>query len=158
MNYNDATLHYFDASVDDEYERSMLHRSSTISMYLMIWFTFTVGAVLAWVLPGLLSLWSVVVFLPPLLANLLGEHWLKQHTPRPNYPELPRRDWAIGIPIAAIWMAGVTYNAFDTTVIAIVAMVAGGILGGFLASRSIMKHNARNRQKDTERLNAELDD
>ena len=74
MNYNDATLHYFDASVDDEYERTMLHRSSTVSMYLMIWFTFTIGAVLAWVLPGLLSLWSVVMFLPPLLANLLGEH------------------------------------------------------------------------------------
>ena len=158
MSYNDATLHYFDASVDDEYERTMLHRSSTVSMYLMIWFNFTVGAVLAWVLPGVLSLWSALLFLPPLLSNLIGEHWLKRHTPRPNYPGLPRRDWAIGIPVLLIWMAGIAHNAFDGITGPTWAMIAGGILGGILAHWATTKHNARNRRKDTERLNDQLDD
>lgn len=157
MSYNDATLQYFDKSVDDEYERAMLHRSSTVSMYLMIWFSFAAGALLAWVLPGLLSFWSMLLFLPPLLGNLLGERWLKQHAPRPAYPGLPRRDWAILIPILLIWLGGIFYNVFEGTAPAL-SMVIGGIFGGLFANWFIKKHNARNRQRDAERLNSELED
>ncbi|WIM72670.1 hypothetical protein QP028_01660 [Corynebacterium suedekumii] len=55
MNFNDTIITRADATVDDEFERDVLHRGSTISLNWTVYSLFVLGAALSWILEGFAS-------------------------------------------------------------------------------------------------------
>ena len=51
MSIGDTIVARYDATVDDEYQSSLLHKSNTITYHTGFYGYVALGAVLAWVLP-----------------------------------------------------------------------------------------------------------
>ncbi|MBC3186141.1 hypothetical protein H7347_06070 [Corynebacterium sp. zg-331] len=85
MSYADYVIRRQERLVDDEFERAMLHKASTVSLAYSYWLSLTITATLAWLLPGDHAYLSLVALLPALFSPLGGLHWLRRTTPRPRY-------------------------------------------------------------------------
>ena len=70
MTYTDQLIDRYDQTVDDEYERLVLRRASSVSVRAIYLVTLILMAVLAWVLPGLHSLWAFTLLLPLAVGGL----------------------------------------------------------------------------------------
>ena len=86
----DYLVAYTQTYVDDEYEELMEHRSNTIFMWTMNCSLYTLGAILAWVLPGLHSIWGFVVsVVPTIVASMVSKKWMRKYVPYPKPAPLP---------------------------------------------------------------------
>lgn len=158
MGYADTTLQKYDEAVDDEFERQLLHRSSTVTAQSSMWLCFLVGAILAWALPGDHSLWSALLLLIPAASQVLGQNWLKRQTARARFIELSRTDWFLMTALILAWLAGLAFNYWNGSIAAATGGLVGSLAGGGLALWLGPKAQRKRRMQDIARINAGLDD
>ena len=68
MSIGDAIVGGYDATVDDEYQSNLLHKSNTITYHTAFYGYVALGAVLAWVLPDGNS-WIPLLVLAPMVGG-----------------------------------------------------------------------------------------
>lgn len=159
MSYGDTVVRRAEDAVDDEYQAQVTHKASTVGLQYCLWSTMALAALLAWVLPGALSLWSFAVLVIPGVAAALGAgRWMRRHAPRPRYIGPTATDWAVILPAAAVMLAGILVHAFDGRPAAAAGMVTGGIIAGVAAPWVTRRRARRGRQRDERRLDADLED
>lgn len=158
MGYPQQVLNNYDNTVDDEYERQLLHRSSTVTFYAAMWLSFVGGAVLAWALPGNSALWSALLLFIPAAAQAIGTRWLRRHVPAPRFAKLSTGEWFALVVILAIWLTGLTVNVWDSSLPAATGALVGAIIGGGLAVFLGPRITRWRRNRDTAKLDATLDD
>lgn len=107
MSFNDSLIQRFEDTVDDEYQRIIVHQSSTVSLNAMMWANFVAAAVLVWVFPSPQTrLITMVMFLTPLVGALVGQRWLRKRIPTPRANKLTRWE-VIGLAVVIVaWISG----------------------------------------------------
>ncbi len=159
MSYSDKILERYDASVDDEFEREMLYRSTAISYTWSVWLLYIALVVLAWVLPGAYSLLMILPLLAFVVAMLIGDSWLRKRAPYPRLNGYSTTEKILMVVISLAMVGGVIWNLsslMDS------GFSIGGIVGaaiGIGAAIYILKYlSTRQHRKDRERLDAQLDE
>lgn len=161
MSYNDKILARYDASVDDEFERDTFYRSYALFYYWFVRVLILCAGILAWVLPGTLAYWSFILFVPIVVAELAVNRWYKSRSPRPRANKLVTpQEWIVQMILVLFWLAGLIVssgsNVPDGFVTGIGIGAGGGLIGLLLLLNS--SRIERMRQKDRERLDAQLDE
>lgn len=153
----DSILSKVEGNVVDEYQESMVHKSSTVALSLVPVFAYLLGAILAWAIPGPRAYLSILVMLPIVGPELIGSNWLKAHAPRPgfNRKQLHWTQGVVTMVLAFIMIAGMAYNAADGEW---EPLILGGIVGAVAAIIFLPFSLNRRKKKDEERLNAQYED
>lgn len=158
MSFNDKILERYDTSVDDEFERETLYRSMAISYAWAINLTFVACAILAWVLPGLYSMWAVLPMAFLIFAMATGDRWRRQRTPSPRPTPYSKIEYVLIALVSLLVISGVYKNTLG---IVDSDISRGFLIGGVMSvvcSIFIMKNiSIKQRQRDRERLDAQLD-
>lgn len=157
MTYNDTIIAKADATVDDEFERDMLHRSSTVSWNWSVYLTFAAGAAMAWIAQGPASLASLILLLPPVVGHAVGVHWLRQRVPHPRQAVVTGTDWGIIGIFIVVWVAGIAVRGFGGAPSFILG-AAGGAVVGLLLVVFFLARTPKVRATDEERLAEGLED
>lgn len=152
------TLNEIERASHDEFERETFYKAYAISAPPAQFLEFIVAAILAWVLPGQMSLLSFLVIVPSVLGNTIGATWLRKRVASP----LVSRTWSAMavylIPIIAM-IAGTAFNAYTPTdghnPFAYLAGAAVGTITVLILAPFIRRYQHR---RDQARLNAELED
>lgn len=141
-----------DATVDDEYERSVLHRSASIYARMIIWSTFVLMMVLAWVLPGWHSLWAAALIIPLLISEGVAQAWMRAHVAAPRPYRLDAQA-VIGLIVVVIVMAaGIAYNTADAAGSFGPGVLIGGAVGVVAGLIIVPWAMRRARSRDNERF------
>ncbi|MFH6889660.1 MULTISPECIES: hypothetical protein [Corynebacterium] len=152
------TLREIDRASRDEFERETFYKAYAISAPPAQFLEFVVAAILAWVLPGQMSMLSFLVIVPSVLGNTIGTTWLRKRVAAP----LVGRNWSAMaiyfIPIIAM-IAGTAFNAYAPAdghiPSAYLAGAAVGAITVLILAPFIRRYQHR---RDQARLDAELDD
>ena len=147
-----------EATVDDEFERAVLHRSSSVFAQISVAATMVGMVILAWALPGWLSLWSILPIVPLLLAEMIAQTWLRSQVASPRATRIAAGTVIALVVFAIAWAAGVQHqisglsDGFGGGALtgAIIGLVATLVFGP-----RIMQNN---RARDAERLAAAEED
>lgn len=162
MSMGDAIVGGYDATVDDEYQSNLLHKSNTITYHTAFYGYVALGAVLAWVLPYGNSWIPLLVLAPMVGGAVIGTNWLKRNVPRPRALLPSPIEWAILVFLMIVWIAGISYNAPDgggaSTVGWIFGGLVGGVVGGIVGFTVALSFQKRGRAKDIERLDKKFAD
>lgn len=84
MSIGDTIVARYDATVDDEYQSNLLHKSNTITYHTGFYGYVALGAALAWILPDGNSWIPLLVLAPMVGGAVIGTNWLKRHVPAPG--------------------------------------------------------------------------
>lgn len=162
MSYADSVIHRYEATVDDEYQRMLLHQSSTVGFTAMMWLCYLLAVVLIWAMPGQnMETAAVAIFLVPLLALLIGQGWLRKRIPLPRINRISKGEAvALGV-IISLWIAGLARSqmmiGMELAGYLTGAIVGVGIgLAAVLFAFKVIYPAVRDR--DQRRLDRELDD
>lgn len=158
MTYTDQLIDRYDQTVDDEYERLVLHRASSVSVRAIYFVTLILMAVLAWVLPGLHSLWAFTLLLPLAVGEFVAQRWMSTRTARPRALEPTPGEIVFIAVTLMIAILGYGHGAGMLTPGFIAGALAGGTIGMMGGILAVRKRMSDRREKDTARLNADLDD
>jgi len=105
------SLKEIDRATRDEFERDTLYKACVIGMTPIPFLELVVAAVLAWVLPGQMSMLSFLALVPSIVGNSIGSAWMRKRVATP----LVSRNWAAIavylIPLIVMF-AGIAYNAY----------------------------------------------
>lgn len=157
MNYLDKILDRYNHSVDDEYEREILHQSSSIALHLLAYSMIVVGAILAWVIPGPASLWSMLVFWPVIVCSVIASAWMKKRAPRPRSITFLGSEIAFMVVVMAVWLGGVWVNAFEAHLASGFGLIGGGVVGAIVGGVATGVALKKARAKDEQRFEEEND-
>ncbi|OFN75574.1 MULTISPECIES: hypothetical protein [unclassified Corynebacterium] len=152
------TLREIDRASHDEFERETCYKALAISASPTMFLELVAAAILAWVLPGQMSMLCFLAIAPSVIGNAIGTAWLRKRVATP----LAGRNWAAMavyfIPVIAIF-TGVAYNAYAPAdghnPTAYLAGTAVGAVSVLVLAPFIRRLQHR---RDQERLDAELDD
>lgn len=158
MTYTDQLIERYDQTVDDEYERLVLHRASSVAIRAVYFVTLELIAVLAWALPGLYSLWAFALLLPLGAGELVAQRWMSARTARPRALEPTPAEIVFIVVALTIALFGYGHGAGMLNTGFIIGALVGGAIGIAAGVVSVRRRMARRRENDTARLNAELDD
>lgn len=166
MSYHDDYIAKIDATVDDEYQRMLLHQSMTVSFNALMWLTFIAGAVVLWLFPSekTILIWTIMMTLPG-LSIVVGYGWLRKKTPMPRVNRLTTGE-KVGIVAIGIASAGGVVNARAggdwgnaTGLLEQGIGIIVGLVFGFAVALIILKSWVpRMRRRDEKRFDAEYDD
>lgn len=157
MSYSDTVVARADASVDDEFEQQMLHRSSTVTVTWMSLMMLTTAAVLSWALEGPATLWTVLIPIPMLLALWRGQLWLRRTVPTPRPVPLSGAEWMFLGVILIVWLAGISVRGFDMSPVITLGGAFGALVGLLVAMALTNRIPRRQRTRDIRRLDAEAE-
>ena len=142
----------------DEYERETFYKACTIAAPPVQFMELVIAAILAWALPGQLSLLSFLALIPSVFGNAIGTVWLRQHVATP----LVGRNWtmmAIYLIPLFVMFAGIAYHAYAPAdghnPAAYLAGTAVGAIAVLIITPFIRR---RQHRRDQARLDAELED
>ncbi|WP_276652528.1 hypothetical protein [Corynebacterium vitaeruminis] len=76
-------------SAEDEYQEKILFQSLAVGHYTLPVTLLTVGAILAWAIPGKLSALSLLVAVPMLVDVQVTKSWLRDKAPASRPYEAP---------------------------------------------------------------------
>ena len=142
----------------DEFERDTLYKACAIGITLIQFLELVVAAVLAWVLPGQMSMLSFLALVPSIVGNSIGSAWMRKRVATP----LVSRNWAAIavylIPLIVMF-AGIAYNAYAPAdghdPVSYLIGAAVGITTVLILAPFIRR---RQHRRDQARLDAELED
>lgn len=157
MSYAEAKINAYANSVDDEFQLDQLHKATVVAMTYSVWAAYISAAILAWVLPGLYSYLAILVLIPPMVGELVGQKWMTHNNPRARHLQLSQGEWAFMIIMLAIILAGLIYNVFGNSIAGASGTIIGGLLGGTLTAIFLPRMQAKARRKDQARLDAALE-
>ena len=142
----------------DEFERDTLYKASAIAITLIPFLELVVAAILAWVLPGQMSMLCFLALAPSIIGNTIGTAWMRQRVATPPVG----RNWTAMavyfIPLIAMF-AGIAYNAYAPAEghnpVAYLIGTAVGAITVLILTPFIRRSQHR---RDQARLDAELED
>lgn len=145
-------------STDDEYQEMMWYKSCALAYASLPFFLYSVGAVLAWGLPGMYTLMSALIIIPIICSESIAQTWLKDFAPRPR-ANVNSKFTALTMLPAVLMIAGIVYRLFSVNQDsmaqgAMVGAVAGTAVAAIVTPVVI---NAV-RKKDENRFDSQLDD
>ena len=158
MSYLDSVLQRYNNAVDDEYEREIMHQSSTLALHLMTYVTVLMAAILAWVIPGPQSLWSLLLILTAPICSFIAGRWMSKRAPRPSSLKTNGFEMAFLIIVIAVWIAGIWVNAYEAEISSGIGLICGGVVGGIAGGVAAQFALKKTRAMDMKRLDAELDE
>ncbi|MEM5986040.1 transcriptional regulator [Corynebacterium hesseae] len=152
------TLNEIERASRDEYERETFYKACAVAAPPVQFLELVIAAILAWVLPGQMSMLCFLAIVPSVIGNAIGTAWLRKRVATP----LVGRNWSAMavylIPTIAMF-AGIAYNAYAPAdghnPTAYLAGTAVGAIAVLILAPFIRRHQHR---RDQERLDAELDD
>ncbi|PCC83233.1 hypothetical protein COM45_05440 [Corynebacterium accolens] len=140
----------------DEFEAETYFKTYAIGYTTALFTVYCVSALLAWVLPGRLSLWSLSPIVALAIAEFVSAHWMKKRVPRPN----KMRSWTgiilMLVPTIALFAGLATKLSIDSD------FDNGLVIGAFTGIAAVLIlgpiflkwQNGR----DQQRLNSQLED
>lgn len=137
---------------EDEYQEHTLLRAMTVAYYTIPLSNYTIGAILAWCLPGKLALFSLLLLVPLAISEFFANSWLKGKTPRPKAQTNRVYLLATLIPCVA-WVAGLSYNRPYPG-----GFISGAVIGGIAAAVALPPLLAHRNAKDKKRIESSLKD
>ena len=152
------SLNEIERTTRDEFERDTCLKACAIGMTSIPFLELIVAAILAWVLPGQMSMLCLLALAPSIIGNSIGTAWMRKRVATP----LVSRNWtAIAvylIPLIAMF-AGIAYNAYAPAdghnPVAYLIGTAGGAITVLILTPFIRR---RQHRRDQARLDAELED
>ena len=152
------TLNEIERASRDEYERETFYKACAVAAPPVQFLELVIAAILAWVLPGQMSMLCFLAIVPSVIGNAIGTAWLRKRVATP----LVGRNWsamAVYLIPAIAMFAGIAYNAYAPAdghnPTAYLAGTAVGAIAVLILAPFIRRHQHR---RDQERLDAELDD
>lgn len=164
-NFGDSIVDYVDGIAADEFEAATYHKANSVGFYTSLIGMALVGAILAWVLPGQQSLWTVVVLLIPIISSAAGTQWMRNYVAEPviRLRDTPRGVLITYFALCAVWLAGLIVTGgfdpsggFDSA--GAIGAIVGAIVGAVAAGTMFQRISKRRRQRDQARLDAEAED
>lgn len=152
------SLRQIERASRDEYERETFYKACAVAAPPVQFLELVIAAILAWVLPGQMSMLCFLAIVPSVFGSSIGTAWLRKRVATP----LVGRNWSARavylIPVIAM-SAGIAYNAYAPAdghnPTAYLAGTAVGAITVLILAPFIRRHQ---HQRDQERLDAELDD
>ena len=164
-NFGDSIVDYVDDTAADEFEAATYHKANSVGFYTSLIGMALVGAILAWVLPGRQSLWSVVVLLIPIISSAASSQWMRNYVASPIFQlrNTPRSIIVIYFALCAVWLAGLIVTGgfdpsggFDSA--GATGAIVGAIVGAVAAGTVFESISKQRRKRDQARLDAEAED
>ncbi|WPF66958.1 MULTISPECIES: hypothetical protein [unclassified Corynebacterium] len=153
MSYADFAIKQHERLVDDEFERAMLHKSSTVALAYNDWLCLGSAVILAWILPGYYSLAGLIAIAPITFSRLIGIQWLRRFTPRPRYLAPSKWEIILQVIIFAAIVVGVFHNiGWPKDPFSFILPASGGLLGTYYA----YKRSEARREEDRKALDRKL--
>ncbi|WP_284864475.1 transcriptional regulator [Corynebacterium rhinophilum] len=149
------SLNQIERASTDEFERDILTKASAIALTPIAFLELIVAAILAWSLPGRLSLLALLAIIPSIAGTSLSTAWLRKHIATPTV----RSNWTLTalylIPMF-ICFAGIAYHAFALSDAApyLICSTVGAVMAILISPALKRKQNRR----DQSRLDATLED
>ncbi|WP_411703137.1 transcriptional regulator [Corynebacterium sp. LaCa142] len=151
------SLQQIERASSDEFERDIITKSSAIALSPIAFLELIVAAILAWSLPGRLSLLALLAIVPSIVGTSLGSAWMRKHIATPNI----RSNWAATvlylIPMF-IAFAGISYHAYSPEGSNPTPYLIGSIIGAITAILLAPVLRRTQHRRDQSRLDAELED
>nr|WP_120492124.1 hypothetical protein [Corynebacterium lactis] len=123
MSYADSVIDRYEATVDDEYQRMLLHQSSTVAFTALMWLSYILAVALIWALPGPnMEIAAMVMFVLPLLGLIVGQWWLRRRVPLPRVNKISIGEIIALVLILALFIGGMARSR----------MMVGSELAGYL--------------------------
>lgn len=152
------TLNEIERASRDEYERETFYKACAVAAPPVQFLELVIAAILAWVLPGQMSMLCFLAIVPSVFGNAIGTAWLRKRVATP----LVGRNWsamAVYLIPAIAMFAGIAYNAYAPAdghnPTAYLAGTAVGAIAVLILAPFIRRHQHR---RDQARLDAKLDD
>lgn len=150
------SLNQIERASTDEFERDILTKASAITLTPIAFLELIVAAILAWSLPGRLSLLALLAIIPSIAGTSLSVAWMRRHIATPTV----RSNWTLTalylIPMF-ICFAGIAYHAFalsDAAAPYLICSTVGAVMAILISPALRRKQNRR----DQSRLDATLED
>lgn len=148
------TLNEIERASHDEFERETFYKAYAISATPAQFLELVAAAILAWVLPGKMSMLCFLAIAPSIIGNLFGTAWLRKRVATPSVG----RNWpamTVSLIPLIVMFAGIAHNAYapDSTTYLIGA--GAGVTAAIIFTPFLRR---RQHQRDQARLDAELDD
>lgn len=137
---------------EDEYQERTLLRAMTIAYYTIPISNYTIGAILAWCLPGKLAFFSFLLLAPLIISEFFANSWIKGKMPRPKAQTNRAYFIASVIPCVA-WVAGMSYNLPYPG-----GFISGAVIGMVAAAIVLPPFLAHRNAKDKKRIESSLKD
>ena len=152
------SLNEIERTTRDEFERDTCLKACAIGMTPIPFLELVVAAILAWVLPGQMSMLCFLALAPSIIGNPIGTAWMRQRVATPpvhrNWPAMP----VYILPLLAMF-AGIAYNAYAPAEghnpVAYLIGTAVGAITVLILTPFIRR---RQHRRDQARLDAELED
>lgn len=161
--FGDYQVEAIEVFSDDEFQSKIEYQANTVALNTMPYSLYIVGAVLAWCIPGVRSLLSLLVFIPLLLGISWGHRWMKYYAPRPR-PAILMRSLIPQLLLGLVQALGIAYQMSsqmgkEDSVLNLVFGSTAGLTIGAIAGLWLMRSRmVRKRQADQHRLESELED
>lgn len=169
MSYADVVIERNSATVDDEYQQMLLHKSYTYGFTMMMWANYVLATVLIWLIPEPKMVGvTVAIILMPLVGLLFSQRWLRRQVSMPKINGLTKGEIAALVAVIGLWLIGFIRVQMLSEASAGGALseswgsIAGAVVGAAIGLAfvyflfKVVWPVARNR--DQRRLDRELDD
>ena len=157
MSINQKILDRYDASMDDEFERQVLYRAIAISYDWVINLMFGTCSVLAWVLPGVYAMWTVLPMGVLIFSMAIRDFWLRQYAPTPRITPYSKLGWVFAVVVSILIMSGIYRNTLGLVDPGMSrGMIVGGVVGAIGSLFVLRDISTKQRQRDRQRLDAQL--
>lgn len=154
--FGDYVMKDLASRVDDEYQLDIALKASAIAYYLMPLTLYTFSAVLAWALPGRLSLWALVVPFPLFIAEGLAQQWMSSRAPILRPAKMFNTYIIISLAIFTVAMVGVVLKVIALDGPTASGGIIGAIVGVALMAIFLPRMINRRRKAETQRLEEEF--
>ncbi|MCG7259832.1 transcriptional regulator [Corynebacterium aurimucosum] len=148
------TLNEIERASRDEFERETFYKAYAISATPKLFLEFVAAAILAWVLPGQMSMLCFLAIAPSIIGNLFGTAWLRKRVATPSVG----RNWsamAVYLIPLIVMFVGIAHNAYAPDSTSYLVGAAAGVTAAIIFTPFLRR---RQHQRDQARLDAELDD
>ncbi|KQB83726.1 sulfite exporter TauE/SafE family protein [Corynebacterium oculi] len=153
MSYADFVIQRNENLVDDEFERAMLHKSSTVALAYNDWLCLGSAVVLAWLLPGHYAYASLLAIIPMAFSQIIGVMWLRRSTPRPRSSMPSQKEIILQLLAFSAIVVGVFQSAgWPKDPFSFIIPCIGGLAGTYYA----YKRSEERREKDRRALDRRL--
>lgn len=151
------SLNQIERASTDEFERDILTKASAITLTPITFLELIVAAILAWSLPGRLSLLAFLAIVPSLAGTSLSAAWMRRHIATPTV----RSNWTVTalylIPMF-LCFAGIAYHAYALSDASAAPYLIGATVGAITAVLLSPTLRRKQNRRDQSRLDAELED
>lgn len=107
MSYADVVIERSEATVDDEYQQMLLHKSYTYGFTMTMWANYVLATVLIWLIPETeMAAVTGAIILMPLVGLVFSQRWLRRQVPMPKINGLTKGEIAATIAVIGLWLIG----------------------------------------------------